>query len=178
MTEKDTLRILVSWACNLRCSYCCNEQPRFREQFKSVVLSDIDFSQYKRICISGGEPLLYPDRIRAIAECIRKDQIVILYTNGLRLTPQKAQQLDSWGIQFINVGLHLPSAFEAQISACKKAVEHTSIGLRFHVRDIYADALKSRYADVQFQFWKLNDCDRANEERLIVTEWSTERRAI
>ena len=61
--ELDTLRILVSLKCNLHCSYCCNEQWSIAKKFEGCTLNEIDFAPYKNVCISGGEPLLFVNRV-------------------------------------------------------------------------------------------------------------------
>ena len=108
----DTLRILVDWKCNLSCSYCCNEQPQIREQIKPVSMKEINFTRYKVVCITGGEPLLFPLRVVAISQLARFSKaFVVLYTNGTFLNATMADMLMRAGVQAINVGLHEPKAF-------------------------------------------------------------------
>ena len=162
----DTLRVLVDWKCNLKCSYCCNEQERFRKDIKPVRLDDIDFAKYKTVCISGGEPLLFPDRIYAVCQRVPREALIVLYTNGLLLTPSMAGRLWGFRIYTINVGLHIPSTFDAII---RKAVGscHSQTDLRFHAQDCHS-YLADLYPDQKFRFWKMDDCDRENEERVVL----------
>lgn len=165
---KDTIRILLAWKCNLACSYCCNEQPEVRQRISPVALRDIDFSKYRVLCISGGEPLLFPESVQEVCGLAFKlvDRIV-LYTNGMKLSGPLARQLADWGVSDLNIGLHYPAMFDLLISRVSEAVAFTSMGVRFHVEDIHAALLK-RYAALNFRLWHRDDCTRDNEEVVIL----------
>ena len=168
----DTLRALVDWKCNLSCSYCCNEIARFREQIKSVAFTDIDWQKYPTVCISGGEPLLFPDRIARVCRAA-PNAFKILYTNGTLLNQGAIQHLRFWQVNAINVGLHEPKSFNILIERIRKLAIESPIDVRFHMRDIYRPmAEKWIPLGVQFRYWKMNDCDRANEDRVVITDWN------
>lgn len=170
MVQKDTARILVDWKCNLKCSYCCNEQERFRKDILPVKLEEIDFSKYKFVCISGGEPLLFMERIKAIADKAREHgAFIILYSNGIYWTPEKAQQLEEWGIDAANIGLHYPHTFDLIMKRVKLATGGLNISVRFHLWEKYKDDMLSKYPNAPFRFWTMNDCDRGNEDRFVLT---------
>lgn len=171
----DTLRALVDWKCNLSCSYCCNDIPRFREQIKPVAFADIDWQKYPNVCISGGEPLLFPERVERVCRAARSS-FKVLYTNGIFLSAPVMEQLYTWGVDAINVGLHEPKSFNRLVERITDLALESPISVRFHIRDIYSpmvDKWKTRMASsvVSFRLWKMNDCDRDNEERVIITDW-------
>lgn len=170
MSKVDTIRILIHWDCNLRCTYCCNEQDRFRSQFKPVPFASIDFDKYSHVCVSGGEPLLDLPKLQRILIGIPKEKTIILYTNGIFLDKIAAAMLEASGVKYINVGLHFPRSFDRLISDCTKAVEDTNLIVRFHAQDIYQEALTNNYPRGNFRFWTMDDCDRGNEERVILQE--------
>jgi len=173
--QPDTIRVLVDWKCNLRCSYCCNEQERFRSQFSTVSLSSIDFSRYKTTCISGGESLMFMNRVVTVAERARAaESFVVLYTNGILLTPTIADVLMMCGVQAVNVGLHYSAMFPVLIPRITKALEDTGISLRFQANEQYAN-LQEEHPGQTFRLWKMDDCDRENEER-VVLEWKEGKR--
>jgi organic radical activating enzyme len=166
----DTIRVLVDWKCNLKCSYCCNEQDRFRSQFTHIQLSAIDFSRYETTCISGGEPLMFMNRVVAVSERARlAKSFVVLYTNGILLTPAIADMLMMCGIQAVNVGLHYAAMFPVLIPRITEALVDTGISLRFHANEEYS-AIQQAHPDNAFRLWKMDDCDRENEERVIL-DW-------
>ena len=164
--RKDTLRVLVDWKCNLSCSYCCNEQERFRKDILPVRLAEIDFTQYKVVCISGGEPLLFPDRIYAICQRLQHPQLAVLYTNGILLDRKMALRLHGFGVKAINVGLHIESTFGTLIDRVTDAVVQMA-DVRFHAQDCYG-WLSAMYPYAKFRFWKMDDCDRDNEDRVVL----------
>lgn len=171
---KDTLRILVDWKCNLKCSYCCNEKPENRQQFRMVKLDDLDISGYRAVCISGGEPLLFPERIEAVMRKIPTSTLAILYTNGTMLNRPMANLLRLWGLDAINVGLHKPETFSRIISSVRNATRELGFSVRFHVWEKYRDTgLVEANPGVDFWWWTMDDCHRENEERVIL-EWSEE----
>ena len=163
----DTIRILVDWRCNLSCAYCCNEQPRIREQIKPVSLDEIDFSRYKMVCISGGEPLLFLERLHDVCVRVPPGKLIVLYTNGIHLGRLEAKRVRWEGVSAINVGLHIPETFDWLIQRVTWATEGLGMSVRFHAQDIHAD-LAGKYPDVQFRFWAMDDCDRSNEERVVL----------
>lgn len=56
--KKDTLRLILFLKCNLACSYCCNEIESVNLQFVKKKFTEIDFSGYANVCVTGGEPFL------------------------------------------------------------------------------------------------------------------------
>jgi hypothetical protein len=76
------------------------------------------------------------------------------------------------GIDAVNVGLHEPRSFSKLILGCQGALNGLEVELRFHVQNIYRQDVKTWEAlGTKFRYWKMNDCDRANEERVIITDW-------
>lgn len=163
----DTLRILVGLKCNLACAYCCNKIPEVRAQFRQAALDDIDWSRYRTVCITGGEPLLVPHRIYAIAQRVPGDAQIVLYTNGLLLDEAMAARLWGYRIDAINAGLHIESTFDAIIRKVSHAARGWDDKLRFHAQDCYT-WLADLYPNVNFRFWKMNDCQRDNEDRVVM----------
>jgi MoaA/NifB/PqqE/SkfB family radical SAM enzyme len=94
--------------CNLSCTYC-NEFDDFskpvatEEMFRRVdKLGELGTSV---ITISGGEPLLHPELDEIIAR-IRKNGIVAgLITNGYFLMPDRIQQLNRAGLEWLQISI-------------------------------------------------------------------------
>jgi len=165
----DTARILVDWLCNLKCSYCCNEQERFRKDIKPININDIDFNKYTNFCVSGGEPLLHIEKVKDVCSRIPKGKLIILYTNGLLINEANAALCESLGIIGMNIGMHYPKTFDNLIKNVTAATKNTALKIRFHMQDIYEKEFTEKYTDVSFRFWKMDDCDRDNEERFVLT---------
>ena len=164
----DTLRILVSWKCNLHCSYCSNEQERFRKDIHPTTLDAIKWDRYKVFCVSGGEPLLNFGLVKQVCERIPQGVPIILYTNGILLGREVANKCVSLGITAVNVGLHYPESFKRIISNVTLATKDTSLSVRFHAQDVYQFDLTQNHPTTVFRFWRLDDCDRDNEHRVVL----------
>jgi molybdenum cofactor biosynthesis enzyme MoaA len=167
----DTLRLIIDSRCNLSCSYCCNKIPEIRNEFRQAFLSEIDWQAYQTVCITGGEPLLCVDKIEAVCKRVPRGALVVLYTNGILLDYLTAMRLVNIGVNAINVGLHKPESFHALIQQVMRATHafRRRLSVRFHVWEGYRDIVKTEHYcqnTVTFRFWKLNDCSRANEDRV------------
>lgn len=168
MSDIDTLRILVSWACNLKCTYCCNEQERFRKDIKPTTLDAIKWNDYKVFCVSGGEPLLNMAKVEAVVSRIPKGALIVLYTNGILLNALNATKLRDMGVKGINVGLHAPATFGNLIRRISQDTFGIGLHVRFHAQDIHKEWLEREFPFATFRFWKMDDCDRTNEERVVL----------
>lgn len=80
-TRNRKLRLLVTTMCHNSCPKCCNKQY---DMSKVPVLDRFD---YDEVCITGGEPMLNPPRVRRTATMFKlaanamgKDVKVYLYT--------------------------------------------------------------------------------------------------
>ena len=164
---KDTLRILVSWKCNLFCSYCCNDTlPEVRAGIRPTRIEDLDFSPYSVVCISGGEPLLFLDRVEEV--CRRSvGKFIVLYTNGTLMNPLIAGDLAGWGVGAVNVGLHQQATHEPLIRKVHQAFQGLPVSVRFHVEDAYIQ-IANKHPGLNFRFWHRDDCERDNEDRVVL----------
>jgi len=143
---KDTLRILIHNNCNLSCSYCCNKISEQIERMVHKPLSEIDFSLYQNICITGGEPLLDLIYLESILIELPKDKIIILYTNGYLLNSKALLLLYSYNIKFITVGIHdviipLINRITHEYEIFNR-IYHDSIQIRFNINDVHKEAKK------------------------------------
>jgi len=100
--------IIPTRRCNLSCTYC-NEWDDYS---KPVTLEEM----YRRldrlasfgtsiITISGGEPLLHPELDAVISRIRHHDIIAGLITNGLLLTAERVQRLNSAGLDYLQISI-------------------------------------------------------------------------
>ena len=165
----DTARILVSWECNLKCLYCCNEQERFRTGIAPISIDNIQWNNYRNFCISGGEPLLHKDKVWEVCRRIPAGSTVILYTNGILVNRETVAQCEQAGIQYFNIGLHYELSFDRLIESVTTAVRGSGIKARFHAQDVFSEKLQQKFPGTSFRFWKMDDCERNNEHRFVLT---------
>ena len=87
-----TLHLLVTKKCHHNCPLCCNKQYDLNE---IPVVTEKDVKNADMVCITGGEPLLYPQQLECLLlniHNIRQEQYpglsynnkkpIILYTTG------------------------------------------------------------------------------------------------
>lgn len=108
--EVDSLRLSVTQRCNLDCPYCHKEgeldnsgQEVSLVKIKKMINTAKELG-FKKIKITGGEPLLRSDIIEII-RIIRKNNFedVSLVTNGM-LLGKYAKQLSEDGLHRVNIG--------------------------------------------------------------------------
>ena len=63
---KKTLRLLLFEECDRSCSGCCNKDW----DLNTLPVCE-DFTGYDEIILTGGEPMLYPERILKVVDLIR-----------------------------------------------------------------------------------------------------------
>jgi len=89
---KIELQILLGLNCNFKCSHCLNSsKPGLRDfdiseaEINSLLQEVIDSENVKYVTFSGGEPLLYIDKIKHIVLTLRNKRPELkfsLTTNG------------------------------------------------------------------------------------------------
>ena len=109
--------IEVSSLCNIRCVYCAHSTKNHGlyegnmtwELFERIIRDIKEFPQKIRLIetYSFGEPLCNPDLAKMIAY-IRQNDIcekINFTTNGLLMTPQRADEILATGVDTIRVSL-------------------------------------------------------------------------
>jgi len=148
---KKTLRLIITLDCNLKCEYCCNKLPEVNSKFIKKKLADINWAQYKDICISGGEPLLARELIHEIYMIIPIFIPIYLYTNGLLMSNARVSYFNG-----INVGIHYKEQLKEILENNPNLLSYK--GLRLCVQDIYKDEYLSNIPDKYIKTWTMNDC--------------------
>lgn len=113
---------------------------------------------------------MFLDRIGQVVSRILNNQLIILYSNGILMTNEIAQYLDNLGIHAVNIGLHYPKSFKNIIRNVTKCTEGTKLSVRFHVWENYKSMnLEQEFPNAHFKYWQMDECDRDNEERVVLT---------
>jgi len=165
---KDTLRLLITMKCNFKCKYCCNEIEEFNSKFIHKELRNINFSDYKSVCITGGEPFINTYNLYYILLSIPANIDIYIYTNGVLITEKDISNLEYFdNIRCLNIGLH-------SINQLDNIIEDVGnkIKARFHIQDIHKDRLLSTYPnrvrEDNIRVWTLNDCNMPNEDWVVL----------
>jgi molybdenum cofactor biosynthesis enzyme MoaA len=154
-----TARVLVGLDCNLSCEYCCNNDEDVAARFTAIRdATCVKYSEYRDICVSGGEPLLNMSRVYSIVVRAKHAGCnVYLYTNGTLLTKVRYHKLLDWGVDCINVGLHQNHQTEVNRITTFSQPQR----VRFDYENIYRVTLDRQYGTRE---WVLNECDTPGED--------------
>jgi organic radical activating enzyme len=97
----------ISWLeptsmCNLHCDGCYRVNRLNDHKTFEQACADLDvFQRYRKsdcISIAGGDPLLYPDIVKLVAEIKRRELKPIINTNGKALEPELLKELHKAGV--------------------------------------------------------------------------------
>ena len=132
-----TVTLKLTLACNLRCKMCAfNESGQVMnhlseslslEEWKAVVDDVARFRPY--ICITGGEPLLYPDLPELLAHIKRRGLTCTVTTNGSML-PKRAADLMECPPNMIVVSIDGPAEVHDEIRGTKGTFERAYDGVK------------------------------------------------
>ena len=99
----------ITYRCPLHCPYCSNpvDYPTSRpelttEDWKQVFRQASDMG-VMHVLFSGGEPLQRPDLPELVAAARNVDLYTNLITSGIGLTPKRAEQLKSAGLDSVQI---------------------------------------------------------------------------
>jgi MoaA/NifB/PqqE/SkfB family radical SAM enzyme len=127
MTLKELLRLIlqggpgfcqiaVTNACNARCGFCSfpGVRPNDRLMADPVRLlrglTTLKAKGVRYLCLTGGEPLLYPALLPVLSRARELSIQTIVCTNGSLLTPAYIQKLRQAGLETLIISLDAPSA--------------------------------------------------------------------
>lgn len=103
--------------CNLRCLYC-DTKYAYEEGIEKTIeetISEAEKYNCKKICITGGEPLIQKETLKLIDELIKKNYKISLETNGsidITLLTNKANLIISLDIKCPSSKMHEKMIFE------------------------------------------------------------------
>lgn len=103
--RKAKLRLLVTTQCNRNCSKCCNKDWDMAGLPK---ISVTQAAKYNEIMITGGEPLLYPEKVNELMLAIisiNPSARIFIYTANIRELAS-GSTLDSSLFSGVHVTLH------------------------------------------------------------------------
>lgn len=121
--------------CNLRCIHCGSSCKASNDELldKDMIIKCLDevADQYEpsaiMVCLSGGEPLLYPHLIEIIGYARKRGFLVGMTTNGTLISNDFSKQLSEAGINTIAISIDGDEAIHdsfRDINGCfQKAIE-------------------------------------------------------
>lgn len=85
-----TIGIKITHKCTMNCSFCCDRQSLYRTEYNydtfREIIDILANAGSRRICFTGGEPLLYPDIEKVIIYAKNKGfETILLSSDGKHL---------------------------------------------------------------------------------------------
>ena len=128
-------QIAITNACNARCRFCNFPQVPAASRVMADPgrlfqgLAALKQAGVQYLCFTGGEPLLYPDLMSALARARDLAINTILCTNGSLLSPAVIKELQAAGLENLIISMDAPSAAQHD--------RHRGLpGLTDHIRDM------------------------------------------
>lgn len=114
IAKKESVALVqleYNYRCNFKCKHCAIEKFK-QKQNRTLTVADIkriadqiDAMGLASICISGGEPLIFPD-LKEIIEAIGPKRFVIsMDTNGYMLSEEKVKWLVAMGVDRVHLSI-------------------------------------------------------------------------
>lgn len=119
-----TVAVILGLECNFACRYCFQGEQKGKKNMTEATADQLIAYIKKRFTpgkkklqlqLYGGEPLLYKQRIIALAaqlkpfvEAMGGELVIDLVSNGSLLTPQVVDELNQWGLDGVKVTLDGP----------------------------------------------------------------------
>lgn len=105
------IQLQYNYVCNFKCKHCAIEKFKQKEG-KTMTVADVkriadqaDAMGLASICVSGGEPLIFPDLEKVVDAIGPKRFVISIDTNGWLLSEEKIKWLVDIGVDRIHLSL-------------------------------------------------------------------------
>lgn len=174
--ERNNCRVVLTDRCNLTCKFCCMKDKDIYSSFVNQPALLIAMREYDEIAITGGEPLLEPEKLIqfiCLLKYFNKDAKIYLYTNGRLLQSEIAATLKLAGLTGINWSpKEKPNLIRKQ-QIC--FIHNCLIPVRILVQDKLMDDSLLQYSidnEMQIRQWTIGDCYNMEIEDRFRIDWS------
>jgi radical SAM protein with 4Fe4S-binding SPASM domain len=112
-----TATVEIADRCNEVCVHCYQVQGQKGEMDTAELLRVVDEladAGVLQLVLSGGEPTLRHDFLDVVRRARQRDMLVVVFTNGLRMTPEMARELAALNVMQVEISLysHRPEAHD------------------------------------------------------------------
>ena len=173
---RNNCRVVLTDRCNLTCKFCCMKDMTIYQSFMNQSALWIAQKRYDEIAITGGEPLLEPEKLIqfiCLLKYFNKDAKIYLYTNGHLLHSEIAATLKLAGLTAINWSpKENPSPYRKE-QMC--FIHNCLMPIRILVQDKLMDDDILQYSidnGMQICQWTVGDCDDMELEDRFRIDWS------
>jgi len=158
------LRVSITADCNMRCTYCHNEG---QGEFAKVMMSEEDLRRVvsvgkrfgvSKVRLTGGEPMLHP-QLSHFIEILKGEfgmRDVGINTNGTMLSPKKAAELLSAGVDVVVVGIDFPSGPISKdstqgrraMAVLQNVDDAVRLGLNVQIASVFSNASRESVSEM------------------------------
>ena len=86
-------RVIMTLACERHCVYCSNYYQSIMQSAKEIDNID-EVSDFDEILLTGGEPMLFPEKLIKIIEQIRKNSFAAIYLYSAKYTAKMKEIIE------------------------------------------------------------------------------------
>lgn len=97
--------------CNLNCAHCFSKRHTYEDEEELTFAEKVDVldQMYElgisEILIGGGEPFIEPDFLSFVDECLKRDIVTKVFTNGLLITPDNIRHMSGWNLKYLSISI-------------------------------------------------------------------------
>ncbi len=111
LSAPGRLHFYYTYACNLNCKHCfsknnaalAKKELTFEE--KLMMLDEMQKLGICEILIGGGEPFIKKDFFDFVEECLRREIVTKVFTNGLLLTQNIIDRIAGWKLKYLSISI-------------------------------------------------------------------------
>jgi radical SAM protein with 4Fe4S-binding SPASM domain len=170
--------IFVDHRCNLACSFCCSPRPWRVQGVTSAlgnsakeIVASARALDLRGLSISGGEPLLVPERTLELLRALRRglpDRYLWLYTNGVLLTTDLLERLADLGLDEIRFNMAATGYLDPAVLSTLTAARGRGLAVTVEIPAVPADENKlttalSVWADAGATYLNLHELMRERD---------------
>ena len=126
--------------CNMKCNHCCNSSFAKKKRFMTIrdienLSAQADELGLAQFCISGGEPLMFPE-LDDIIRALQPDKFhLTMSTNGVLLDKNRAKHLKETGLDKVKISLDSIDPFLHEENRDKKGVYSKAYESLFNAKE-------------------------------------------
>ena len=129
------VKIKLVWDCNLKCQMCNHWRSNSTTldiKILENLVTELAFLGCKRIHLTGGEPMMYPELPRLLSHIKKQGIRPTMTSNGTLISNEKkAERLALSGLRKINISIDSPQAdIHDEIRGIKGSFKRTTRGFR------------------------------------------------
>jgi organic radical activating enzyme len=166
------IRLLLTEECDRNCSGCCNHHIKPTSEITtSEFLKGVEETHYNEIILTGGEPLLFPEKLKELLKeifvVVEPNVKIILYTAHIKNLIEVVDSFLEYMIDSVTLTIHEQSDVEDFYKLNEKNFNFTSKPrLNVFTGVVFDKPVNLKGWDVKFVKW-IENCPLPENEELV-----------